>query len=163
MTIKTMPAILPLMAASLAFGQGIRATVNGDPVRFADAQPVSVNGRVLVPVRGVFEQMGVNVDWNAATRTVSANGNGNDVLLGIGKRVARVNGHNVSMDVPAMVYHGRTMVPLRFISESMGAQVNWYANDRLVAINTGAVARTGSITTGTHAQPMPLMLSVQRP
>lgn len=152
---RTMTAILPLVAASVAMGQQIQATVNGQPVIFNDVQPMTMNGRVLVPVRGVFEQMGVNVDWEPATQTVTANGNGNDVVLGIGKRVARVNDHRVRLDVPAMVYHGRTMVPLRFISESMGAQVNWYADNRLVAINTnGGVIRTGSSTTGVRAQPM---------
>lgn len=143
---------LPLLAATVAFGQ-IKTTVNGQAVVFNDVQPVTIDGRVLVPVRGVFEQMGVNVDWEPATRSVHATGNGNDVMLYVGKRVAEVNNHNVSLDVPAMVYHGRTMVPLRFISESMGAQVNWYPNQRLVAINT-TVARTGSVTTGSSAQPI---------
>lgn len=157
MTRNTMVSIMSLVAASVAMGQQIQTTVNGQPVQFNDVQPITVNGRVLVPVRGVFEQMGVNVDWQPSTRTVAATGNGNDVLLGIGKTVAQVNGHNVSMDVPAMVYHGRTMVPLRFISESMGAQVNWYANNRLVAINTTGVSeviRTGSATTGVRSQPI---------
>ncbi|MEA2552226.1 MAG: hypothetical protein QOJ65_402 [Fimbriimonadaceae bacterium] len=157
---KTAAAVLPLLVASLAMGQQIKTMVNGEAVHFSDVQPMSVNGRVLVPVRGVFEQMGVNVDWNPATKQVYANGNGKEVILYVGKRVAQVDGRTVDLDVPARMYHGRTMVPLRFISESMGAQVNWDPNYRTVAINTGVLARSGvsttttTTTTGMRTQPL---------
>ena len=57
-------------------------------------------------------------------------------MLYIGKKVARVDGQPVTLDVPATTYRGRTMVPLRFISESMGAQVNWEPAYNTVAIST---------------------------
>lgn len=137
---RLITAALPLIAASFAMGQQIRTTLNGNPVQFNDVQPVTVNGRVLVPVRGVFEQMGVNVGWDPADQRVYANGNGRSVVLYIGKRVAQVNGKDVDLDVPATTYDGRTMVPLRFISESMGATVNWDAPTSTVAITTETMA-----------------------
>jgi hypothetical protein len=169
MNARIFTGVLPLVAASFAFGQHIRATVDGEPVRFGDVRPVSVDGRVLVPVRGIFEQMGVNVDWNPSNRTVYATGNGRAVELYINKRVAKVNDHQVNLDVPAMVYGGRTMVPLRFISESMGAMVDWMPETNTVAITTGVasvpshvvyaprrhrVFRNGGESTGTRAQPV---------
>ena len=131
---------LPLLAASVAFGQRIHTTINGTPVHFSDVRPVSIDGRVLVPVRGVFEQMGVNVDWNPANQAVYATGNNRVVTLYINKRVAQVNNHQVTLDVPATVYAGRTMVPLRFISEAMGAMVDWDASTNTVAITTNGIA-----------------------
>ena len=50
--------------------RSIRATVNGENVYFPDVQPAMVNGRVMVPLRGVFEHMGAHVMWNSATQTV---------------------------------------------------------------------------------------------
>jgi len=141
MQARIITGVLPLFAAGFAFGQHIRTTINGEPVHFSDVKPVTVDGRVLVPVRGVFEQMGVNVDWQPSTRTVYATGNGREVELYIDKRVAKVNNHDVSLDVPAMVYAGRTMVPLRFISEAMGAVVDWMPSTNTVAITTAMASQ----------------------
>lgn len=152
MTKRFIATAFPLIAASLAMGQQIRTTLNGTPVQFNDVQPVSVNGRVLVPVRGIFEQMGVNVGWDAADQRVYADGNGRNVVLYIGKRIAQVNGHDVSLDVPATTYNGRTMVPLRFISEAMGATVNWDAPDNLVAITTATMGNEVACQTYTPDQ-----------
>lgn len=163
MTKKLIIGALPLLAASVAFGQQIQTTVNGDPVHFNDVQPMSHNGRVLVPVRGVFEKMGVNVEWSPANRAVYATGNNRNVTLYVGKTVASVDGRQVALDVPPMMYHGRTMVPLRFISESMGAVVDWNPGTSTVAIQTTNIAnvpppavtyRTGESTTGVRTQPM---------
>jgi hypothetical protein len=139
MTKRLLVGLLPLTAAALAFGQHIRTTVNGEPVHFSDVQPVSMDGRVLVPVRGVFEHMGVNVDWEPASQAVYATGNGREVTLYVNKRVAKVDGKDVELDVPAQLYHGRTIVPLRFISEAMGAVVDWDADNELVAITTNGI------------------------
>ena len=137
---RTVIAVLPLLAASAAMGQQIRATINGNPVAFTDVQPMELNGRVMVPVRGIFEQMGVDVGWEPSTQTVYADGNGKHVVMYIGKSVAQINGNDVNLDVPPTTYMGRTMVPLRFISESMGAEVNWQPATDTVAITTAAMA-----------------------
>jgi len=128
-------ASLALIAA-FAAAEGVQVTVNGDPVNFQAAQPQMINGRVMVPLRGVFEQMGANVDWNPSTQTVTANGHGQHVQLQIGSLDATVNDHVVSMDVAPQIMTGSTMVPLRFLSESLGAVVDWQPENSLVAIKT---------------------------
>jgi hypothetical protein len=155
MKARIITGVLPLLAVSMAFGQNIRATVNGERVHFGGVKPITVDGRVLVPVRGIFEKMGVNVDWEPATRSVYANGNGHRVMLYVDSRDAKVDNDTVQLDVPAQLYMGRTMVPLRFISESMGAQVRWLAADNLVAITTGSeIARENRDTSGVREQPI---------
>lgn len=120
-----------------ASGQGtVRVFVDGDPVAF-DQPPVIQGSRVLVPMRGIFEQMGATVEWRPATRTVLAASGSTLVELQIGSRIARVNGNPVTLDVPAMIIGGRTLVPLRFISESLGARVQWDAATRTVLIFSG--------------------------
>lgn len=116
-----------------ARAQPVRVLVDGETAMF-DQPPVVTGGRVLVPLRGVFEQLGAFVQWNAATGAVFATGAGNQVQLTIGSRRAVVNGRTVALDVPAMIVRGRTLVPLRFVSEAMGARVDWDAATRAVYI-----------------------------
>jgi hypothetical protein len=128
------------MAAVLAGAQAIHVEVNGRPVRFVNTEPRYINGRVLVPLRGVFENMGAYVQWHPETRTVTAQKNETDVSLRIGEKWASVDGQTLGMDVPAMIINGSTMVPIRFVSEALGAQVNWNDPSRTVMINTDVVS-----------------------
>ncbi len=125
--------------ASLVFGQQpqITVTVNGTPVQFKALPPQMDNGHVLVPLRGVFEQMGAYVQWIAASQTVEAQRGNTTVELAIGKTTAQINQKPVTMDVAPEVISGTTLVPLRFISEALGASVNWVSAQSTVAITTG--------------------------
>jgi hypothetical protein len=124
------------MACSIMQAQTIYVEVNGDRVNFLDASPMMMNDRVLVPLRGVFEKMGATVDWNSSTRTVTAIRGGRTINLRIGDSYADVDGTRVPIDAPAIIRGGSTMVPLRFISESMGANVHWASSIRTVHIST---------------------------
>ncbi|MEZ0326448.1 MAG: stalk domain-containing protein [Fimbriimonas sp.] len=126
--------------AVAASAQNIHVEVNGQPVRFNNAEPRYIDGRVLVPLRGVFENMGANVQWHPETRSVTAQKNDTDVSLRIGEKWASIDGKTVAMDVPAMIINGSTMVPIRFISESLGAQVSWNDPSRTVMIQTDGSA-----------------------
>jgi len=134
-------AIATLAAgAVMATAQSIHVEVNGRPVRFVNTEPRYINGRVLVPLRGVFEDMGALVQWHPETRTVTAQKGETDVSLRIGEKWASVDGRTMAMDVPAMILNGSTMVPIRFISESLGAQVSWHDPSRTVLLSTDIVA-----------------------
>ncbi len=130
--------VLALSAGALpVMAQAINVTLNGQPVQFTGTRPMVVSGRVLVPLRGVLEQMGAFVGWDPASRTVYAQKSGTSVELPIGSRTATVNGQQVTLDVPAQIVGGSTMVPLRFLSEALGADVSWNAPTRTVVIATG--------------------------
>lgn len=106
---------------------------NGRLMKF-DVPPVEMNGRVLVPLRGVFEALGATVDFDAATNNIFAVRNGTQIQLRVGSADASLNGVPRQLDVPAQTYGGRTLVPLRFVSEALGANVNWNAGQRAVYI-----------------------------
>jgi len=128
---------LAVLAAAMGAAQSpITVTVNGQAVQFDGGGPIQRQGRVLVPLRGVFEKMGASVDWNSYNREVTADQGSNHVQLRIGNRYATVNGNQVMMDVPAAIYHGSTMVPLRFVSEALGANVQWQDYNQTAAIMT---------------------------
>ncbi len=134
LTITLVAASLALAPAAMA--QNIGVQVNGQPVTFSGMGPQQVNGRVMVPLRGVLEQMGADVHWNEATQTVTATRGSQQIELPIGSRMASVNGRTVNLDVPATIMNGTTMVPLRFVGEALGADVRWDGADQLVMINT---------------------------
>src|SRR5690349_22510551 len=95
----------------------IRVYVDGQPLSF-DVPPNMIQGRVLVPLRGIFERLGATVDFDPQTQHIMAVRGPQTVELTIGSRQARVNSNAALLDVPAFTIAGRTMVPLRFISES---------------------------------------------
>ncbi len=128
-----------LSSFNLCDAQNINVKVNGEFVRFDGIGPQQVQGRVLVPLRGVLEKLGAYVDWVPNTRTVVASRGNMDLQLPIGGRYARVNGRDVPLDVPAMTIAGSTMVPLRFVGETMGAEVSWDAGTQTVLIQTPQV------------------------
>jgi lysophospholipase L1-like esterase len=100
--------------------------VNGIYQTF-DQNPVYINGRTLVHVRGVFDDLGATVSWDSKTNSVIIK-KGTDVIkLELNSNKAYKNGVLFNIDASAKVINNRTMIPLRFISESNGAKVKWDA------------------------------------
>lgn len=111
-------------------------TINGAALNF-DVQPVIVGGRLLVPLRTIFDALGASVTWDAATQTVSAVQGNTTVILTINSQIAYKNGGPVTLDVPPALVSGRTMVPLRFVAESMSCYVNFDPVSNRVVIQSG--------------------------
>jgi hypothetical protein len=112
----------------------IKVAVNGQFVDFNGQNPVIVDGRTLVPVRGVFENLGFNVNWNADNQQVSLVRNDYTVIITIGDSMFLTNDIIHSLDVPAQIFDGRTMLPIRSVLESVGYSVSWDNNTRTVTV-----------------------------
>jgi hypothetical protein len=106
-------------------------------VDFSGQPPVSQGGRVLVPLRGVLEKLGAYVQYDSAARVITALKGDLNIRLPIGGRQATVNERPVSLDVPAQIVNGSTLVPLRFVAESLGANVEYNPAANAVAITSG--------------------------
>ena len=133
-------------APASVLAQRINVTVNGSPVEFAGMGPLQVQGRTLVPVRGVLEKLGAEVAWVPSTRSVIASTPRMDIQLHLGDNQATVNGKQVTLDVPAQEINGHTMVPLRFLGEALGGTVKWDDVTRTVTIVTnGALDEIGRV------------------
>ncbi|AYO31275.1 copper amine oxidase N-terminal domain-containing protein [Biomaibacter acetigenes] len=115
--------------------------VNGKEISFPDQQPyLNKDGRTMVPVRFISESLGAKVSWDEKTKTVTITGKdrageSRTVKLKIGENKAVINGKAVTFDTRAEFKNGRTMVPLRFVSEVLGAKVTWDQNTKTVDIN----------------------------
>ncbi|MDQ7841976.1 MAG: copper amine oxidase N-terminal domain-containing protein [bacterium] len=129
-------AVLPRPVAAQAVGaQAVRVVVDGQVVAF-DRPPAVIAGRLLIPLRGVFERLGAQVEWHPDPGRVVARHGATVVVLQLGNRYALVDGRQVMLDVPPVVLGGRTLVPLRFVGEALGAGVNWDSVGRVVYVTS---------------------------
>lgn len=110
----------------------IRINVNGKELK-PETPAYIENGRTMVPLRFISEALGEKVDWKAETKTVVIGGN--KASLAIGAKEIEANGKKITIDAPAIVKNARTFVPLRAISEILGAKVDWDGSSRTVSIN----------------------------
>lgn len=117
----------------------IRVQVDGKDLTFTQ-NPVNRNGRILVPMRTIFETLGATVDWDSGTRKVTGRRGDLWVELIVGKPVAVKNGTEMLLDVPPEIINGSTMVPVRFISESLNAEVTWNEKTKMVSVESGQTA-----------------------
>lgn len=99
-----------------------------------DAAPTIENGRTLVPLRGILEEFGADIEWLPRSRQVKAKYKGKEVTLAIDSTDALVDGRSVKLDVPAKIVNDRTLIPLRFVSEQIGMNVEWNEEARSVKI-----------------------------
>jgi len=121
--------------ASLEASQ-VHVTIDGRQVNFTDQGPTIVDDRTLVPVRGVFEELGFEVDWEQDTQTARLIRNGHEVTLTIGSATFITNGGSHTLDVPAQIIGGRTMLPIRAVLESVGYSVEWLQDTSTVSISS---------------------------
>ena len=100
--------------------------------------PVIVNGRTFVPIRSIIESMGGTISWNGQEQKVSISLNNNIIELTIGSLQASVNGDTKTLEAaPFISSTGRTMLPLRFITENLGSEVAWDGPTQTITIEYG--------------------------
>ena len=131
--------IIFLLGSNIALGaqKEVRVYVNGLNVYFADVKPyINSAGRTMVPMRKVFEEMGAQVSWIDKEKAAVYKLGDREVKIRIGEKRALVNGKYVEIDSPAELRNSRTLVPLRFISETLGAVVKWDDKSWSVFITT---------------------------
>lgn len=111
-------------------------TVNGVEKNIDEngTTPVIINGRTLLPVRAVVEEMGGSVDWNNTTKQVTLSNNNDMIVLTINSLSAFLNNEQQTLDTAPTIINGRTLLPIRFIAENFGYIVNWNANTKQVEI-----------------------------
>jgi len=101
-----------------------------------DVAPIIRDDRTLVPVRAIAETLGAEVDWNNDTREVTISDGSQTVILAIDSTTALVDGGEIGLDVAPIIIDGRTMLPIRFLAETFGLDVDWDNDTRTVIITT---------------------------
>ncbi len=108
-------------------------TVNGKTTTLEQGAVIK-NGRTMVPLRFITDAMGATLAWDAATKTANITLADNKIALTIDNAVAKVNDYDVALDAPATIINGKTVVPVRFVAESMGATTAWDATLKKVTV-----------------------------
>jgi len=134
--------MLAMLATTTLHASEVSVTVNGIAVDFAGQPPTIVDGRTLVPVRGVFEHLGFDVDWNQDTLTATLQNAEHTVIITAGSAIFTANGNSHNLDVAAQIIGGRTMLPIRAVLESVGYAVDWDATTPTVIVSTAKIPRT---------------------
>lgn len=147
--------ILSSVSAVVFANDEIKVLVDGNQLEF-DVAPVIEDGRTLVPMRAIFEALGADVDWNESSKTITAKTDSKTLMITIGEnrlgvieKVAvsqetKIDEDNtgytealirsIPLDVPAKIVDGRTLVPIRAVSEGLDADVAWNAEEKIVSI-----------------------------
>ena len=137
---KLTPAVTLMVGSGITYANSIKKRIDDNN---AYVQPVIINGRTLVPVRFISENMGAEVEWEQASQTVSISHNGKNIKLQLGSNNMLIDGSPVTLDVAAGTINGRTFIPLRALSEALGKQVFW--DDKgLIVISDDSILNSGS-------------------
>lgn len=150
--------VLSSAFASLAGAQpgDIKVIINGVTQQYTQSPVVSQN-TTLVPLRGVFESLGAKVDWDSKAKKVTASKNDDTLTLNVGSKLAYKNSNPVQLDAATQIQKGQVLVPLRFVSQSLGAKVNWDQTTRTVTISnqgSGSATDTNSLSSKPLAAPV---------
>ncbi len=108
--------------------------IDGDRL-FTDVAPVIVEGRTLVPMRHFFEKMYQNVEWAEEEKKIIVSGRRN-IVMHVGEKTAVVDGKQEALEVAPKIINGRTMVPLRWVGESLNAAVGWNPQGRVITVKS---------------------------
>ncbi len=109
-------------------------------VLLSDVPPVVEQGTTLAPMRIIFETLGAKVDYDNAAKRITAVKGDTTILLTLNQKTAYVNGQAKALALPAKAVNGRTLVPLRFVGEALGEQVNYVVKAAADPNNTTATS-----------------------
>lgn len=137
-----MIAILASPVIVVASDSEIKVYLENQPMTF-DVPPQTISGRVMVPMRAIFETMGATLDWDSDSQTATAVKGATTVIAQIGNSNASINGETKRLDVPPTAMDSRTLAPLRFVAEAFGYYVKW-----------DAVAQTAYISVTPFSEPV---------
>ncbi|XID95619.1 copper amine oxidase N-terminal domain-containing protein [Paenibacillaceae bacterium WGS1546] len=135
-------------STAVATAKVVQVVINEEVQEF-DQPAIMLDGNTMVPMRGIFEKLGATIKWDNATRTVTGTKGTTTVVLQIGSKTAKVNGKTVTLTAPATIVNGSTMVPLRFVSESLGADVKWDAGTY-----TATITQKTPVPSSSNTQPL---------
>lgn len=148
-------AITAAMTAS-AFAQDISVSLNGSIVDFPNQGPVISEGRTLIPLRGVFDKLGYTIQWDGDVKTAYLTKGDDTISITIGEAEYRLNGESCSLDVPAQIINGSTMIPMRAVAEATGASVLWDNDTKIATIlspdNVDTTPISGTVYVNTQSE-----------
>jgi len=133
---------LIILATSVSTAQAQPITVKiNDMTLASDSAPLVINGRLLLPMRSIFEAIGATIDYFPDTRIIEASKGATFIKLSVDSKIVTVNGEIIVLDVAPFIHQARVYIPARFASETLGATVGFDQGKRIVNISTCSIGR----------------------
>jgi len=142
---------LLLLATFLPIAHADQWTLSSDQLRTVavviDGRPASfsgyiVNNRTVVPLRAIFETLGMEIKWNPDTMTVTATKGPREIILTVGEFRGKIDGQEYTLGIPPVLIDSKTFVPLRFVIDALQLDIKWDGQTSTVLINTGSGCST---------------------
>lgn len=131
---------------ALTYAQSnIQVKLDGNYVKFSGQEPTVINNRTMVPLRGIFENLGYSIEWDADTKTATLKKDDKSISIQTGADSFSVNGVGKQLDVPAQILNGSLMLPLRAIGEAAGLSVVWDSSSKTVIMTN--IAEVTNVST----------------
>lgn len=143
-------SLLVVAFAQVAIAAEIRITINGQEVSVRP-QAIVYQGRVLVPLRGVVEHMGVAVEYDRGQ--IHLRSGADTIDMAVNSNMVTINGQTQPIDVPPLMHNGSVYVPIRLVSEATGADITWDGSSQSIAIQIATPAPTPAPTPPPTAPP----------
>lgn len=126
--------VIPENVGNVTVPDHITVLLDGRELDFGNVEPQIINGRTMVPMRVIFEELGCTINWDATTKSISASKGIVNIDLTVGKKSSRINGKEYILDAAPCIIDGTTLVPLRFVSEALGVDVKWNQNTKTASL-----------------------------
>lgn len=134
-TLLAITLLFSLASVNVFANQTVTVYLDNQPLQF-DVPPQIINGRTMVPMRKIFESLGATVEWDGITQTVTSVKGSTAVSLTIGVPSITINGTVKTLDTAPWIDNGRTLVPVRAVSEAFNCNVEWDGNNNSVNIKS---------------------------
>jgi len=145
--ISTMAAMTLLSSVAAVASATANVSLNGKSVHF-DVAPIFQNDRTYVPFRAIFEQLGATVSWDEINQQAIASKNGLGIIVPLNDTNIYVGKFHLKMDVKPITVNGRVLVPLRYVSQALGANVNWIAEANQVDLTLSYRSMVDQLASG---------------
>lgn len=132
-------ALMALASLMAAFAENdASVSINGEKMKF-EKEPFITEGTTFVPMRAVFEKLGAEVQWNGDSQTITSRKDSITITMTIGSLTAYKNGEVYELQAPPVLEDDYTMIPLRFVAESLGCDVDWNGETKNITIKSKAI------------------------
>lgn len=118
-----------------SYGDHIFVEIDGKIQKYpAEEDPQNIKGSIYVPMRKIFEALHAKITWENDTRSIIAAKSDLSLKLRVGSNEVEINGEVKELDTEVQIINGSTFVPIRLVSEALGAKVKWNASNKTVVI-----------------------------
>lgn len=142
MLVVVLPVFLTFNIIPIYAADDVTVFLDGKQLIYDDAKPLIINSRAMVPIRKTADYFGMTTDWNAKTETMTFTKGNRTIVHTMRSNIIYINGQAMTFDTPSQNVQNRTVVPVRMLSEAMGATVEWDNANRKVIITTASTEVT---------------------